>query len=364
MIYAGICFYIGLKLLNLLRHFLPEMKAGFFWIIFAFLCSGIIAANFFRGNAFIFQQASFIWMAILMYLLLPLTVSDLIKLFLFLCKKKIINYSFYATGISIVLCAILVTGGVINAHSVKTVNYNLTLRGSGGSIRIALISDLHIGQQIGASFIEKVVDAVNRTEPDLVCIAGDVFNGSPDDINDLPGVIFQLRRINAPLGAYAVPGNHDVDRARGGTGRIEGILKDANIILLQDEVITIRENLHLAGRKDARPIGESAARKSPEELCAGFIGTIIMMDHQPVQYKQIEQAGVDLVFSGHTHRGQVFPGNLITRLIFKSAGATHYGYWQGEITQAVVTSGVCFWGPPLRVGTNNEVAVINIDFMK
>ena len=363
LFYAGICFYVGKRFFNFLSHFLPKLKALIFWLSYAFLCCAIIAVNLFRNNILFLQQANFIWMVVLLYLMLPFVIFDLIKLILFLFKKKMKNYSVYTTGVSIALCAIVITGGVINAYTVRTVNYNLTLQGYGNDIRIALVSDLHIGQQIGASFMEKVVDAVNRAEPDLVCIAGDIFNGNLDVINDLPDVIFQLRRIIAPAGVYAVPGNHDVDRTRGNTERIAKIMNAANIVLLQDEVHTIRENLHLAGRKDARPIGAGSARKTPQELCAGFIGTIIMMDHQPVQYPLIEQAGVDLVFSGHTHRGQIFPGNLVTRLIFSAAGAAHYGYWKGETMQAVITSGAGFWGPPLRVATKSEIAVINISFM-
>ena len=361
MIYAGICFYIGMRLYGFLRYFLPKMKAYRFWIPFAFLCCAFIAVNFIRHNIIFFQQASFIWMVILLYLMLPLAFFDFIKLFL--SKRKINKYRFYTTGASVVLCAMLITGGAVNAHTVRTVNYNLTLPGSGDDIRITLISDLHIGRSIGASFIEKIADAVNRSEPDLVCIAGDIFDGNPDIIRGLPDVIAQLRRINAPLGVYAVLGNHDVDRARGGAERINEMIRAADITLLQDDVYKIRDNLYLAGRKDVRPIGMSGERMTPQELCGGLEGTVIMMDHQPVQYPRIEQAGVDLVFSGHTHSGQVFPGNLITRIIFTMAGATNYGYWRGETMQAVVTSGAGYWGPPIRIASKSEIAVINISFM-
>ena len=280
--------------------------------------------------------------------------------------KKIRHLSLYTTGASILLCAILLLYGALHARSINTVNYNLTLPGKSAGLRIALISDLHIGSSVGKLWIQKIVDTINRTQPDIVLIAGDIFDGNLDVIGDLPGVVSQLKRISAPLGVYACLGNHDVDRMRidAGTKRIEDILKEADIVLLQDEVRAIRDSLYITGRKDARPIGMSAQRKSADELLAGSEGTIIMLDHQPVQFLQNEKAGVDFLLCGHTHKGQLFPANLITRGMFKKMGAVHYGYWKGETMQAVVTSGAGVWGPPLRVATNSEVAVIDVNFVQ
>ena len=364
LFYAGICFFLGIRLLAFLRCFLPSVKAAVFWPPFAFLCCAIVAVNLFRHNSHLLRQAGLIWMAVLLYLLMPLVLSEVVRLVLFLSGKKIPNFDLYAVGASLLLCVILVVFGVLNARSIKTVNYNITLEGNGNGIRAVLISDLHIGASIGKPRIEKIVDTINGTQSDIVFIAGDIFDGNLDVVQDLAGIASQLKRINAPLGVYAVLGNHDVDRTRGDTQRIEEFLKTAGVTLLQDEARTVRENLHIAGRRDARPIGMNAGRKTPEEICAGLEGTVIMLDHQPTQFAQIEKAGAALVLCGHTHSGQVFPGNLLTRVIFKMAGGTSYGYWRGETMQAVVTSGAGYWGPPLRVGTNSETAVININFVR
>ena len=364
LFYAGICFFMGTRLLAFFRCFLPSVKAAAFWLPFAFLCCAVVVVNLFRHNSHLLRQAGLIWMAILLYLLMPLVLSEILRLVLFLFGKRIQNYDLYSVGASLLLCVILVVFGVLNARSIKTANYNITLEGNGSSLRAALVSDLHIGASIGKPHIEKIVDTINGTQSDIVFIAGDVFDGDLDAVQDLPDIALQLGRINVPLGVYAVLGNHDVDRTRRDTQRIEEFLKAAGVTLLQDEARTVRENLHIAGRRDARPIGMNAARKTPEELCAGLSGTVIVLDHQPTQFAQIEKAGADLVLSGHTHSGQVFPGNLLTWVIYKMAGAASYGYWRGETMQAVVTSGAGFWGPPLRVGTNSEVAIININFMQ
>jgi predicted MPP superfamily phosphohydrolase len=364
LIYAASCFYMGKRLLDFLRFFSP-LNAAVFWFPFAALCCVLTFANFFRHNPAFLKQAGLFWMAILLYMLMFLAAFDVLRLILFIAGKKIPNIGAYTGGAAILLCAILVIYGALHARSIKTVNYNLTLNGSGSEIRIALISDLHIGNSIGRTHIKKIVDAVNRFEPDMVCVSGDIFDGDIDAIKDLQGVISQFSAIKAPLGVYACLGNHDVDRTGfggGSTQRIEGILRGSSLTLLQDETRKVRDNLYIAGRRDARPIGMNAERKTPRELLADIEGTVIVLDHQPTQFAELEQAGAGLVLSGHTHRGQIFPSTLITYFIYKLSGSTYYGYWRGKTVQAVVTSGAGFWGPPLRVGTNSEVAVIEIKF--
>ena len=384
LIYGGVCFYTGKRLLDFSRCFAPNMKAAAFWLVFALLCVILLFSNFIRHNLNFLRTAGSVWLAFLLYMLLFLALSDIARLFLFTAGKKIPNINLYLVGAAIFLCALLIIYGVFHARSIKTVNYDIKLRnhwsmqgdqppgidsrreGDNDPLRIVLLSDLHIGSLIGEAWIGRVVDAVNKAQPDIVCIAGDIFDGNLDAVRDLPGVISQLQSLKAPLGVYAVLGNHDIDRmsfndAR--TQRIEEALKAADIVLLKDEVREIRRNLYIAGRKDARPIGMSADRLSASELLSGINGTIIMLDHQPVDFEQIEKAAADLLFCGHTHKGQVFPSTLITRGIFKNMGSTYYGYWQGNTMQAVVTSGAGVWGPPLRIGTNSEIAVINLEFV-
>jgi predicted MPP superfamily phosphohydrolase len=366
LIYAGSCFYMGKRLLDFIRFFSP-LNAAVFWFPFAALCCVLTFANFLRHNLAFLRQAGLFWMAILLYMLMFLAAFDVLRLILFIAGKRIPNIGAYTGGAAILLCAIFVVFGALHARSIKTANYNITLNGSGGDIRIALISDLHIGYSIGRAHIKKVVDAVNAVQPDMVCVAGDIFDGNIDAVKDLQDVISQFSAINAPLGIYARLGNHDIDRTSldgGSMRRIEEVLKTSSIKLLQDETREVRENLFIAGRKDARPIGMRAERKTAQELLAGIEGTIIALDHQPTQFAELEQAGAGLVLSGHTHKGQIFPSTLITYFIYKLSGSTYYGYWRGNTIQAVVTSGAGFWGPPIRVGTNCETAVIDIKFVK
>ena len=309
-------------------------------------------------------------MAVFVYLFLSLLVFDAVRLVLRLCNKNILTPHFNAAGIgaAIGLCVFLVIYGALNARSIYTVNYNVALPpGRAGNIRVALISDLHISAIVDRAWVARIVETVNSVQPDMVCIAGDIFDGNPDITKDLPGVILELKRINAALGVYACLGNHDVDRINfsggGGNQRIINILREAGIVPLDDEVTPVGENFLIAGRRDASPIGMNSSRKSAGELLGGLDRgrILIALDHQPTQFAQIENAGADILFCGHSHRGQLFPFNLVTRVIFKKAGGTHYGHWQGKTMQAVVTSGAGVWGMPLRVATHSEVAVIDIE---
>jgi predicted MPP superfamily phosphohydrolase len=318
------------------------------------------------------------------YLLLSLLLFDALRLGMWFVRRPLLAPRFAALGIAAALCVTLlvILYGSFHARNIQTVHYAISLpKGGkdGGSVqrlRIALVSDLHIGGTVDRAWVARIVDKVNQAQPDLVCITGDIFDGNLDIVKDMDGVAAELRRLNARNGVYACLGNHDVDRIRikmsgisASSARIVNFLKSANITLLADQSAEVTENLIIAGRRDARPIGMSAVRLSADELLAPLDknAAIIVLDHQPVQFPQLEASGADLLFCGHSHRGQIFPANLITRSIFKKAGGTHYGYWQGKTSasraspmQAVVTSGAGLWGPPLRVATNSEVAVIDL----
>jgi predicted MPP superfamily phosphohydrolase len=365
LLYTGFCVYIGVRLMGFFRFLLPNMNAVLFWILFLLVCGGLMFAGFYNRNIFLLRKAGSYWIAFFMYLMLLLACSDVLRLGLFIIKKPIPHFQFYSVAASLVLCVLLLIYGTVHARTLQTVNYTVTIPGNGGDLRIILVSDLHIGATDRA-WVGRTVDRVNSLKPDLVCIAGDVFDGNVSKVPDLPGITDEFRRIRAPLGVYACAGNHDVDRMMsGGTQRIAEILQSADIVFLQDETSVIRDGLYIVGRKDARPISFDAnGRKSAEELCAELDGTIILMDHQPTEYAQIEQAGVSLVFSGHTHAGQIFPANLIAKGMYQKAGAVHYGSWRGATLQGIVTSGAGFWGPPLRIASNSEVVVIDVRFVQ
>lgn len=328
-------------------------------------------------------HTTMILLAFFIYSFLCLIVFDMVRVSLFVMR---INppLSFKAIGILASFCAalIIVCFGVIYARTIHTTNYTVNIHKpwTEKTARLVLVSDLHIGATVGTKWIGRVVDEINKAEPDIVCIAGDIFDGNLDAVRDSAGITGELRRIRSRLGVFAALGNHDVDRgalARAGragidsleqtaVGGIAAFLEEAGVILLRDEVQEAAPGFWVAGRKDLRPIGlrgqsrmNAAALTALRGEAAGFLAVI---DHQPFEFRQVEAAGADLLLCGHTHKGQIFPGNLITRRIYQKAGATHYGYVRGSTLQAVVTSGAGVWGPPLRIATTSEIAVIDLQF--
>ena len=385
LVYAIINLYTGVRLLGFFRYFFPSLRAFVFWPVFLAFCYATVLVYLLRLDRIpFFRQTAMFPLPALGYFFLGLLLLDGALLVLRLSGKIPLSPGFRpaGTGIVIGLTVLVLVYGILHVRDIRTVYYEITLKkdASGPPVqvdgqtpvfcRIALISDLHIGAMVDRKWLSKIVDRVLEANADIICLAGDIFDNNLDTMPDREGMTAELRRLKAPLGVYACPGNHDVDRLSfrepGTLDRIQEFLKNADIILLQDEVECIDERFYLAGRRDARPIGSSQGRKSAAELTAGLDRSMpfIFLDHQPVDFLQEEAAGADLILSGHTHRGQFFPGNIATAYIYKKAGGVHYGRWQGTSAQAVVSSGAGSWGIPFRVATNSEVAVIDLRFGK
>ena len=217
-------------------------------------------------------------------------------------------------------------------------------------------------QQVGA-----VQDA------DLVVIAGDIFDNEWEAVEAPETIAATLRSIRSKYGVYACYGNHDIEEPvlagftfrqsekKESDPRMDEFLKDANITLLRDEGMLIDGKFYLYGRPDAhRPGRGIETRKTPDEITAGLDKDkpIIVLDHQPKELQELADAGVDIDLCGHTHDGQMFPGNLTIKLMWENA----CGYLQKGKMHNIVTSGVGLFGPNMRVGTKAEICPITIYF--
>lgn len=287
-------------------------------------------------------------------------VLFLLRMFHWMPKVLPKGAAITAGVVSLALSVVLSVYGGIHASLIQTKNYEIVLqkgKGKADTVRIALISDLHMGYVIGEKQVEKIVAAVNAAEPDLVCIAGDIFDGDITALENPPVLQELLREISAPYGVYACLGNHDA--GAGYEGMLE-FLDKAQIHLLQDEEVLIDGKILLAGRKDSSPIGNQGEKRTKlADTGKEVLFPRIVLDHKPENIGGYSES-TDLILCGHTHRGQFFPVNLINEVTM----AVNYGYYREneKSPQAVVTSGAGTWGPPLRIGTDNEVAVIQVTF--
>lgn len=265
--------------------------------------------------------------------------------------------------------------GILHAKRIYLREYPITLETAceQPDLKIAMVADLHLGYSTTESQIQRMADLINSQTPDLVCIAGDIFDNDFDAIKNPQSVASILAGLKSRYGVYACYGNHDVSEKilAGFTfsqnkplpedPRFCEFLTDAGIRLLEDETVLIDDRFYLTGRKDkskAQKEGDSRLSFSQltEELNPDL--PLIVMDHQPNELAEAAAAGVDLDLSGHTHDGQIFPGNLIMKFLWENP----CGILKKEAMYSVVTSGVGVWGPAMRIGTDSEVVILNVKF--
>lgn len=221
--------------------------------------------------------------------------------------------------------------------------------------KIVQISDIHLGHLYRADFAEKLAQKINSLNPDIVFITGDLFDGMDGKLADF---VKPLGEINSAKGIFFITGNHETYL---GLDQTFEILGKTRIRVLDDRAIDI-EGLQIVGYS-------YPAREEMRENTKNFSATLenmaefrpdkptVLLHHAPIDIEAAKQSGVNLQLSGHTHKGQLFPFNLITRWIYK-------GYDYGlktEGTYSIYTSnGVGTWGPPMRTFNTPEIVVITL----
>lgn len=261
--------------------------------------------------------------------------------------------------IKLLLTTIITIIGIINVHRIKITNYNIKVKKDISNLNIVMFADLHLGILINHEELSKIVKEINKLKPDLILIPGDFFNGSMKDSNELHKISMELKKLKSKDGIFLSPGNHDLFIQN---EELREFLKNNNITLLDDRIVNIN-NISIIGRKDYRPIDTFRTdykRKSIKDLIKQIDNNnlLILLDHQPSDLLTATNNNIDITLSGHTHKGQFFPGSIITNLI----NINHYGYKKLKETHMIVTSGIGYWQIPLRVGTASEIVNIKINY--
>jgi predicted MPP superfamily phosphohydrolase len=307
------------------------------------------------------------WFGVMLYLFCIVVVVDLLRLgnhffhwFPIWITANADRTKQLTALATIVVTSVVMIVGYRNALNPRVELIDVTIPKSTEkteSLTIALVTDIHLGTIIKNHRLAYMVDMINGLHPDIVLLAGDIVD------EDVRPVIADnmgetLRNIRSRYGTYAVTGNHEY---YSGVEESVRYLSDHGVTVLRDTATTIDERLILVGREDRTFTQMTGRERKPlEQILAGVDKNlpIIMMDHQPFGLHQAAQSNIDLQVSGHTHNGQLWPIQLITRMIFdlswgyKKVGSTHY----------YVSCGYGTWGPPVRVGNQPEVVQINIRF--
>lgn len=304
------------------------------------------------------------------------------------CARLVLKYVFHAdwihsrstfviTGAVCTLLIIIISVyGILNAWNLKVTPYevNVEKKVEGmDSLKIVLVADTHFGYSVGRHHARLLVDKINEQEPDIVCIAGDIFDNEYDAIQFPDDVLESLKSIKSKYGVYATWGNHDInepilagftfggEKTEGNDPRMKEMLTEAGIRVLNDESVLIDDKFYVVGRKDYfRAKKLENGRLTPAQLTDALDRSkpIIFVDHQPKELQETADAGADLDLCGHTHDGQIFPGNLTIHLFWENA----CGYLKKDAMHNIVTSGLGVWGPNMRVGTKSEICPITVHF--
>jgi predicted MPP superfamily phosphohydrolase len=252
---------------------------------------------------------------------------------------------------------VIIILGSYNAWHTTIRNYNITIHKTSNvnHMKILMVSDIHLNKIIGNGRINDLIQLSNQIKPDIILIPGDVVDGSIKPFID-EHMGKNLSKLKAPFGIYASLGNHEYYGE--GVPLFQKQMNQIGIPVLTDEVRLVKDSFYIVGRKD----NTDRNRQSIEQLVSPLDKSkpIIVMDHQPRDYNKMQQAGVDLDLSGHTHRGQLFPANYITHAMYEN----DWGYLRKGALQTIVSSGYGLWGPPFRIGSQSEVVVINVTFFK
>lgn len=363
LILALVNFYIGIHIWVLVDQWIPGVPSGLFWTIFT-----IVALAYFIGMipwpravkpiARLLKVMGSYYLACMEFALIMLPLTDLLYWVLRMMGLKLNNYTSEAGATVLLLLIVFLVWGSRNAWSTIVRTHPIQVDKSIGTstpLTIAVASDLHLGNIVGNRHLKKMVAKINNMRPDIILLAGDVLDDSIEPFirNRMSE---QLKQLKARHGVYAVLGNHEY--YGGSIKQYTELMNSIGIKVLQDEVEEVA-GTYIVGRKDKTAENmEVEGRKRVSTLLEGLdlSRPVIMMDHQPTGFDIAAQAGVDILLSGHTHRGQIAPNHWITKRLFE----LDWGYLQKDNLHVIVSSGYGTWGPPIRLASRSEIIKLEV----
>lgn len=363
--YAAIHLYIFIRLWRIVPKKTGTRLAVFLPLILFACCyfAGMRAESALPfGWVRTIQIIGSFWIFIALYTLMILLLIDLTRLLnrLFhflpphLAHPGLRTQRRIAGGIA---TGLLLICGMGYLHFSRPAVVHLTLktdRGAGvrDSVRIVMASDLHLGYILNKREAKRFVREINAQQGDIILLAGDVIDRSPGPVIER-NLREELSELNAPLGVYAVPGNHEY---YGDPETSIAYIESAGITLLRDRAVPVDSSFYLIGRDDYYVRNRASLKRLTDFLPDDM--PRILLDHQPRSLGEAAENGIALQLSGHTHDGQFFPVNLIVKGMYEVS----HGYKQKGETHFYVSSGLGLWNSMVRVGTRSEIVAITLLF--
>lgn len=371
IVYSAANYYIFIHGWHAIALF-PFLKP-FYIIIFLFAASGYIIAKIAGSKIpeiiydILLWSGSF-WFAFMLYFFLFILFIDLSRLlnhFLNIYPAFITtNYPMakFVTLLTVItLCIIIIIAGFINTRNIK-INYvetEITKKSSKlNELNVVHVGDFHLTIINDGKFLDKIVGKINSLNPDIVLMTGDILD---DNINILKrqNIGEGLSKIKSKYGVFVSNGNHEFIN---GANELDKYMEEMNFNVLRDSSVFVDNSFYVIGRDDRSKISFTGKeRKSLKEIMTNVNKDYptILLDHTPSKLVEAANENIDLQLSGHTHHGQMFPVNFITKWIYEVS----WGYLKKEQTQFYVTCGVGTWGPPVRLGSDSEIVNLKIRFI-
>jgi uncharacterized protein len=307
----------------------------------------------------------FVWMGVMVLLVFWFVAADALRLVAWIGSKAT-GFAFVAdhrlfvaravavagTGIVAVLSGIALS---IAARAPTVTALELEIQGlprQMDGFTIVQISDLHVGESRGGAWVRDVVDRVNRLKPDLVAITGDLVDASPAQLR---AEVAPIRELSAPYGVYFVTGNHE---HYSGLAEWLPAFRALGLRVLRNERVSIGtgdasfdlvgvddDGAHGGGGEAGPDLPKATEGRDPHRAA-------VLLAHQPKIAREAAAYGIDVVLAGHTHGGQIWPFSAFVRLQQPYLRGL---YAVSARTRLYVTDGTGFWGPPMRLGTRNEI---------
>jgi len=369
-VYALVNFYIFIRGWQALPQGSVMRKIYLYLFLFtslSFIAGRILEKYYYSFFSDIFVWVGSFWFAAILYFLFLVIFFDVLRTI----NSSTPLYPAFATFnyektkqivffFSVLLVGGILTYGYFNAKNPVINKMEFKINKNCGELKelnLVMISDLHLGTIIDNSRLINIVEKINSLNPDIILLAGDIVD------EDLGPVIRNnlgetLKNLKSKYGTYGITGNHEYI---GGVEEACDYLNAHNITMLRDSAVKIDNAFYIIGRedKDIKTFMDKK-RKSLDELVKQVDKScpIILMNHQPTDLDESVKGEVDLQLSGHTHNGQIFPLNFVTKLIFEISS----GYLKKGQTNFYVSTGVGTWGPPVRIGNSPEIVNIKLTF--
>lgn len=372
LVYGLLNYWIGLRGWQYVGRFIPYLEKNIYWLLFSLLSSSYLVVRM-GGDllpaalARLLTYTGAYWLGAMFYFLLVLILLEAVMLL-----NRVINISpswmssHSSTTLVVGLAVFFFVNAIVaygwwNSNQPQVVHYDVKIPKQAENLeelRVVVASDLHLGIIVDNRRLLKLVAMINELQPDLLLLPGDVIDENPGPFVE-QDMISSFRQLTPKYGIYAVPGNHEYIGRK--SEEVFSHLQEAGVNILRDEYVKVADSFYLVGRDD-----RSLERfKGNDRLALGEIIAdinrslpIVLIDHQPFQLDEAKEQGIDLQLSGHTHRGQLFPNHLITRMIYE----VDWGYLNKGGLQVIVSSGFGTWGPLIRVGNKPEILDITIRF--